>query len=273
MRYINIFLQHITLIDEIGFYNLSMRQNKNYKEFNLLEVMAQLFEGAIKNWQFTAKFIAISIAFFLIQFAYQFYFFSAGQPIEVMLIRTAAFSGAMFTVLALLSSILFKFRPVYAKYWTVRRALGVMGVVFILAHIYYAISFGMQWNLSYIFGLLDPFANPLFMGLIGIVFLFIVFLTSTDWAVQKLGGKWKTVQRLVYFGQYAMIFHFLLINPAAIMTPPGYILIALTALLLLGQLYWFVKITMDRKKITIGSAIGILIILLYLIGFYLAYFK
>ena len=99
--------------------------------------MAKLFEGARQNKKFVAKFILFALIFWLLQFSFQYYFAvpnepesslfkGAGNLLQTSLVRSLAFSGATFFAIALLLSSFFRWKPNYAKYWHVRRSLGVM---------------------------------------------------------------------------------------------------------------------------------------------------
>ncbi|MBI4044185.1 MAG: ferric reductase-like transmembrane domain-containing protein [Candidatus Diapherotrites archaeon] len=234
--------------------------------------MARLFEGALKNWKFVLKFLVFSVVFWLLEFAYQFYVLEP-ENFPSALIRSFAFSGATFIGLALLSSVLFKFKPVYAKYWHVRRSLGVTGFVFIIGHALSVTLFVFKGDVSQVFFSLNPIENPMIFGVIGYMVFLVMALTSTDWAMQKIGAaRWKTIHRLVYFGYFAAVFHFLTINQPALFNLAGYLLLAVTFLVLAGELYWFVKIAGKNKFSTLGAKIGFLLILLYLVFAYLVFF-
>ena len=234
--------------------------------------MAKLFEGAVRNWKFVVKFLLFSGLFWLVQFAYQFYFYSAGD-IKISLVRSFAFSGATFIALALLSSSIFRFIPQLSKHANTRRSLGVSGTFFIILHVLTALGFVFNFNLGLAYYSLNPLLNPVVFGALALPIFLVLSLISTDWAVQKLGAKWKMAQRLVYFGFMLAIFHFIKQAGPAIMSLPGIFLLVLTTLALAGELYWFVRTTIDRKKITIGTLIGFAIILLYLVLGYLSFFS
>lgn len=87
-----------------------------------------------------------------------------------------------------------------------RRAVGVAAFGFAVLHS--AVAF---------FGLLQGFAGigfldhryrvSLFFGLIALVILLAMALTSFDWAVDHMGKYWKWLQRLVYLAALAAIIH------------------------------------------------------------------
>jgi hypothetical protein len=57
------------------------------------------------------------------------------------------------------------------------------------------------------------------------------------------------------------------------MNIPGYLLIAISLATLAGQIYWFVKMSARTKFSSLGTKIGFIIILLYLILAYFIYLK
>lgn len=208
------------------------------------------------------KFLAFSLAFWLVQFAYQFYVLVPGQ-LGTALVRSSGLSGATFLSLALLSSVVFKFRPRLARYWHVRRSFGVVGTLFITLHFRTVLEFLYQNDLAVLTFSLNPAENPAILGLAAYPFFILMALTSTDWAVGKMGfRRWKALHRLVYFAYLAAVFHFLTINPTGLLNPAGYVLLAVTVLALGGHLYWFVRTVARGKSSPLGIAVGILAILL-----------
>ncbi len=232
--------------------------------------MPELFSGAARDWKFTAKFIAFSIVFFILEFAFQFYINRPGD-LYASAVRSFGLTGATFIALALLCSPIFRFRPSLAKYWALRRALGVAGFAFIFLHILAAMQLYFSWDVAKVYFSPNPFENPIVFGAISFIILIPIALTSTDWAMAKMGGSWKTVQRLVYFAFWAAVFHFLTINPPQLKNPAGYFLMAITALALLGELYWFAKTSVQKSFRGLGVLAGLVVILLYLIATYFAW--
>lgn len=233
--------------------------------------MVKLFEGAKKNWKFVLKFMAFAITFLLVEFAYQFYVASPGE-MELSLVRAFSFAGGTLIAAALLSSVIFKFKPAMAKHVMTRRLFGVTGFIFGAMHSTFVIGFLFNWDLfaPYSFGL-NPFVNPIVFGTIAYIIFFLLFITSTDWAMAKLGAKWKLLHRLVYFGFWALVSHFLLVNPPALMNLAGYLLIIISFLALAGELFWFIKMRAQKNFSGIGTLIGILVIFLYLITIYFGF--
>ncbi len=234
--------------------------------------MVKLFEGTIRNWKFVLIFVFVSVLFWLTEFFYQFYFISF-TSFNYALIRSFAFSGATFIALSLLSSSVFKFKPALLKYWTVRRSLGVTGTLFGLIHFLLVLNIIFNFDISLIFYSFNPFFNPLIFGYFSLGILVLLSLISTDFAVAKLGVNWKKIQRLVYFSFWALIGHFLLVNPFALMNLAGYFLLIVSFFALTGELYWFI---IERKKKNfsgLGALIGYFLILLYFVLAYFVYLK
>ena len=92
----------------------------------------------------------------------------------------------------------------------------------------------------------------------------------TDWAVSAIGSKrWKFIHRFVYLAYLAAIFHFLTIHTEALYNPEGYLLLAVTAITVIGQLYWFFIIAGRKQFKTVGAFVGFGLIALAIILSYL----
>lgn len=208
---------------------------------------------------------------FLAFFAGQFFFLYPKVPIYTALIRASALTGTTLISAALFSSALFKWHPRWAVHWHVRKYLGVGGFVFIFFHVLFVVQSVFGWKITSIFYTLNPLKNPLIFGAVAFPIFFLMAVTSLEWIVKKLGTRrWKTIHRLVYVAYPLSIFHFALTNPKALYNPFGYLLIAVTACAVFGQLYWFVKIASRKKFRSKGSIIGIFIIIASLLIAYLA---
>lgn len=232
--------------------------------------MVSLFSGARREWKSVLAFLTFSLAYLGLVFLNE-YFIAQPVPMERVLVLTFGIAGATFLAAALFSSTLFKFFPKYAKYWTVRRALGVTGTFFILCHVYLALSSYFAWDLSMAYPTLNPLDNPLVFGLIGLTIFFVVSLVSTDWAVSKMGIWWKRIQRLVYFAFWAAIAHMLRTQPTQLLNPAGYVVIALTVLALAGELYWFLQTILKKRAKPVDIIVGIIVIALFLALLYFGF--
>lgn len=98
-----------------------------------------------------------------------------------------------------------------------RRDLGFWGAIVSLAHVFYGLQVhmrGRMWllfldeKMIFPFIRVDRFGFANFSGLFATIILMILFATSNDWSMQKLGiKKWKKVQRWNYVLFTVVILH------------------------------------------------------------------
>lgn len=214
-----------------------------------------------RHWGTLLRFLPIPLALWIVQFILQYAWLTADE-LGGALLRSFALTGATLIAAALFSSIVFKFVPRLARHWRIRRYLGVSGFVSIALHVLSVYHFLFDYNIRAVYFSFNPIENPMIFGSIAFAILFLMAATSTDWAVQKLSPKrWKMLHRFVYLAEISAIFHFLFINPALLKNPPGYFMLTLVGLTVLGQLYWWIRISAKRRFKTLGTAVGIVLIL------------
>lgn len=232
--------------------------------------MPGMFDGLRRNLKFSVGFTVVSLLFWLLQFVYQHYVLVTGS-LEVSFVRSFAFAGATFLGAALFTSALFRWVPRWNRHLMVRRNLGVLGFTFIILHVFFVLS--LNWNLDVmlLFTPLNPLDNPVMFGVLAFPILFAMWVTSTDWAVAKMGfKKWKFLHRLVYLAYLFSVLHFITINPPALMNLAGYALLGMTFLALSGELFWFVRTRMNLGFRGVGSLVGVLFIFVWLLVIYFA---
>lgn len=223
------------------------------------------------HWKSFFLWIPIAAAFWFFQFFTQYFWLSRGD-IAGSLVRSFALSGATMFGFALLSSSLFKFFPKLADYWRVRRYMGVSGFTFIVGHVLSVYHYYFAWDIPSVYYTFNPFENPIIFGSIAFPIFMMMALTSTDWALEKLGShRWKRIHRLVYIAYLSSILHFTTINPPLLNNPPGIFLLTVTALTLLGQLYWFFRTVAPKKFRTWGTLYGFSLITAAILLGFLAY--
>ncbi|MFA7308826.1 MAG: FAD-dependent oxidoreductase [Patescibacteria group bacterium] len=216
--------------------------------------------------------LGAGILFWAVQFCLQFFYLVPGN-LASSLIRSFALTGATMIGAALLMSIVFKFIPALADHWRVRRYTGVVGVLFITLHALsvYALMYG--WDFATVYWSLNPLKNPVVFGSLALTGFMIMALTSSDWMVAKLTyPRWKLIHRVAYFAWMSAIFHFVLVNPLLRHTLPIYLLFTVATLVVVGQLYWWIRIAGRKKFMTWGGLLGAVVILSYLALGYLAFF-
>lgn len=114
-----------------------------------------------------------------------------------------------------------------------RRWLGVVGFLFIFIHLgFYFLMEG--FDLTAIQQIISK--NYLIFGLLSLILLSALAITSNDWSVRRFGGrKWKNLHRLVYLAYALSLFHFFQIEKA--------------------DIDWFLKINLPIMVLLIGRAV------------------
>ena len=219
-----------------------------------------------KKWRL--PFLLLIAAFWVIEILAQ----RALQPradLPYHLLVASAFTGATLISTALFLSAIFMWRPRLGDWWRIRRYFGVSGVVFASIHVLLVWATVLKWDLSsYLFSF-NPIENPVLFGSLALPIFLIMAFTSTDWAVDKLTFKrWKIIHRFVYLAFPLLILHYVGMKPDLLSSWPGILLGLMSTLALLGQLYWFVRTTLQR-----GFKISTVVGLVLIVGFALvAYF-
>lgn len=216
------------------------------------------------------KVLILAAGLWYLEFAYQYYV-RLGRNLEGSLISSFGLAGATLISLALLASIVFKFFPRLAGYWRIRRYLGVAGFVAISLHVLSALDFVFAYDLGLVYFSFNPFENAVVFGSLAFWILFVMAATSTDWMMRKLKRWWKFIHRFVYLAYVATIFHFLQMNPRLYENLPGTLLIVLVGLTICGQLYWWWRISAQRKFRNAGFYVGFALIVISFVFAYLVW--
>ncbi len=213
-------------------------------------------------WRELFVFSFFAVLFWSIEFFLQ-YFWLSEKDFGSSFLRSCALTGMSLISAALFSSAIFRWFPKTAKYWRLRRHLGVAGFVFIAFHAWGVYHFIFDYQLKAIYFSWNPIKNPVVFGTAAFPIFFIMAATSTDWAMNKLTPKiWKFIHRFVYIAYLSAVFHVLTINPALLKNPPGYFMLGVTALAVFGELFWFFKTAAKKRFLSLGSLIGFLLIAL-----------
>ena len=188
---------------------------------------AHLFAGARKSIRYVLLSSGLALAFWALQFVYQYFFLLSGE-LGGSILRSFALSGATLIGAALIIGPL---RTLFPKHNFVRhrRTVGVWGFTFIIMHFLSVITFLFEFDALALFWHPNPFANPILFAVFSFPIFTAMWTTSTDWAVARLGfRRWKAIHRLVFLAYISAILHFSLINAELLLNPAGYILIATT---------------------------------------------
>ncbi len=133
------------------------------------------------------------------------------QPSEEMNHELGEFTYRYLAVNLIWGSLLaLGWMPKGLRRWTyLRRHLGVVTFVYAIFHVaFYALKEGdVPLALAQVFE-----KTYLIIGLSAWCILLVLALTSTNWAVRRLGRNWKRLHRLAYFAILLATVHFYLIE-------------------------------------------------------------
>lgn len=219
----------------------------------------RLFSGARKRIRYVILASTLLIGFCTLEFLYQFYYLIPNE-LGGALLRSFALSGATLVSLALTIGPL---RTLFPRYNFVkhRRTVGVWGFTFIMSHFLSVMTFLFEFDFTALFWHNNPFANPILFAMAPFTIFSLMWITSTDWAVAKMGSKrWKALHRLVFFAYIGAILHFSLINPELLLNPAGYLLMGATVAALVFELAAFAK-TIKLKGFGKGAVVGLTLII------------
>ncbi len=230
-------------------------------------------EGLLQElWRkksYILKASALAAAFWLAQFVHQYFVLVPGE-LHGSLVRSFALAGATLIGVALAIGPL----AVLKRDWNFieyRRTFGVAGFTLVILHVA-SVTYFFKLGPSEILWDLNPFRNPLLFGVLAYPLFLLLYATSTDWAVAKLGFKhWKLLHRLVYAAYILSVLHFTQINPQLLYNPAGYLLLAVTAATLLLELAAF-GIKVRSGKAGKGAWVGAGIIAVALVLLATAFF-
>lgn len=219
---------------------------------------------------YIAKAAVAAIVFWLLEFALQFFFLIPGE-LKGSLLRSFALAGATLIGVAVIVGPLAALKPSW-NFVEYRRTFGVAGFSLAILHVLTVLTVFFNFDVLAIFYEANPYKNPLVFGALAFLLFLPLYVTSTDWAVRKLGFRnWKAVHRLVYLAFIFSALHFAQINPALLYNPAGYLLIAVTVAAMALELAAFslkVKAGKAGKGAYIGAAITIVAIALFAIAFF-----
>lgn len=100
-----------------------------------------------------------------------------------------------------------------------RRMIGVACFVYALLHLIIHLL-----DARTVAEMLETFTRPFILsGTVAFVILFALALTSTNWAIKKMGGKkWKNLHRLVYLAAFLVFLHMILKEKSNVLVTLAY---------------------------------------------------
>ena len=90
-------------------------------------------------------------------------------------------------------------------------------------------------------------------GMTGFILMIPLALTSTKWAIRKLGGKrWQALHRLIYFSAAAGVIHYIWLVKADLRTPLKYAFV-LGVLLLYRAISWAIARSQAARPVSLAE--------------------
>ena len=164
--------------------------------------------------------------------------FNAGlgaNPIQVITFST----GTWTLVFLLVTLSITPLRKLTKQYWLIqyRRMLGLFAFFYGCLHFTTYIWLDQFFDLHSVYK--DIYKRPFItVGFTAFVLMIPLALTSTKWAIRKLGKRWQTLHRLIYLVAIAGVIHFLWAVKLDKRVPERYGAI-LAALLLYRAVVWY----------------------------------
>jgi sulfoxide reductase heme-binding subunit YedZ len=164
------------------------------------------------------------------------------NPIREAILRTGRYALALL-VISLAGTPLYLLTR-WRTAIVVRKWAGLYGAFYAALHLlaFAGWDYGFQLDLIWLDVREKPF---IWAGLLALLLLISLAITSTPWAMRRLGQNWKRLHRLVYVADLLAVTHFLLLVKADLRRPLVYA--ALVALLLLARLP-FVRDTLRKAR-------------------------
>ena len=130
-----------------------------------------------------------------------------------------------------------------------RRALGLLTFWYVLMHFLTYMILDQYLDLRAVF--VDITRRPyIIFGMIGLVSLVPLALTSNNWSIRRLGPRWVSLHRLVYLVAIAAVTHFTL--SVKVVSPQQWLYVGLITLLLAWRLVR--PFAMSRRRRARASA-------------------
>jgi methionine sulfoxide reductase heme-binding subunit len=135
--------------------------------------------------------------------------FSGGlgaNPIQVITFST----GTWTLVFLLVTLAITPLRKLTKQYWLIqyRRMLGLFAFFYVCLHFTTYIWLDQFFDLHSVYK--DIYKRPFItVGFTAFVLMIPLAVTSTRWAIRKLGKSWQTLHRLIYVVAVAGVIHFL----------------------------------------------------------------
>ena len=188
----------------------------------LAEFQDKLFKASVRNKKYVISFFWILYSLIILSDLIGSYSYFSQKEFNQFFYDLGVWYGraALFMLsLTVLPGMLGRFRikiPISYVITRYRRQFGI--TVFLLAFSHYSLI-NLAPQLSGIFPLM-LWPGLLFMqlGLVALILLFLMFITSNSWSVIKMKDWWKRLHRIVYVILWLVLFHVFLQNKTSFWT-------------------------------------------------------
>jgi sulfoxide reductase heme-binding subunit YedZ len=156
------------------------------------------------------------------------------NPIEKITHQT----GLWTLILLLVTLSITPLRRITAVNWVIqyRRMIGLFAFFYGCLHLMTYVWLDQFFDFHAM--LHDVYKRPFITaGFTGFILMVPLALTSTQWSIRKLGKKWQTLHRLIYFSALAGVIHFIWLVKKDIQEPVMYAII-LGILMSIRVFYW-----------------------------------
>jgi sulfoxide reductase heme-binding subunit YedZ len=172
------------------------------------------------------------------------------NPIQVI-----TFSTGTWTLVFLLATLsITPLRNLTKQYWVIqyRRMLGLFAFFYGCLHFTTYIWLDQFFDLHSVYK--DIYKRPFItVGFTAFVLMIPLAVTSTRWAIRKLGTRWQTLHRLIYLSAIAGVIHFLWAVKLDKRVPEIYGAILGVLLLYRLAVWWRKQITVSKPVVARGQ--------------------
>lgn len=157
-------------------------------------------------------------------------------------IETVTHQTGLWTLILLIATLaITPIRRLTGVHWVIqyRRMVGLFAFFYGLLHLMTYVWLDQFFDFHAM--LKDIYKRPFITaGFTGFLLMVPLALTSTKWAIRKLGKRWQALHRLVYFSALAGVIHFLWLVKKDIQEPVNYAIV-LGLLMTVRVFYWVKK--------------------------------
>jgi sulfoxide reductase heme-binding subunit YedZ len=141
------------------------------------------------------------------------------NPIREATLRTGRYALALLVISLACTPLILLTR--WRRVRVVRKWAGLYGALYALLHLLIFVGWDYGFQLELIW--LDVREKPfIWAGLLSLSILILLAVTSSRWAMRRLGQRWKRLHRLVYLADLLAVLHFLLLVKADLRRPLAY---------------------------------------------------